>query len=141
MNEQEYLESRVKDQIAYYSDKATKAKRWFYFLRVVEITGAASIPFLSGLNTKDNSLGWIIGGVGVIIGVTAGLIGLLKSQENWITFRSTAEQLKHERYIFETSVAPYETSDRFANFVSRIEQMISSENSVWALAHKPKEKK
>lgn len=140
MNDKEYLENRLLDQIDYYSKKATGAKRWFYTLRVIEIVAAALIPLLAGLNSKDNSLGWIIGVVGVVIAVVAGLLGLLKAQENWITFRSTSEQLKHERFLFETQVAPYDSQDRLQLLVTRIEQMISSENSVWAIAHKSRDK-
>jgi len=48
MDAETYLKERVEDQIAWYDRRASFNKRWFISLRAVEITAAATVPFLSG---------------------------------------------------------------------------------------------
>lgn len=55
-------------------------------------------------------------------------------QHNWITYRSTCEALRHEKYTFIESADPY---SNFAQeearklLVERVESLISTEHSKW----------
>ena len=44
----------------------------------------------------------IIGIIGVSIALIAGIMNLYKFHENWVSYRTTAEILKHEKYLFLT---------------------------------------
>jgi len=134
MTSERYMKDRVQDQYDWYNAKSGWNQRWFKRLQMLQIISAAIIPFLSGMDMKDSS--WIplvIGALGVIIAIISGANALWKFQENWTQYRTTAEQLQHERFLFETGVAPYD-DDRsaFPFFVKRIEGLISKENSAWA---------
>ena len=48
MNEEEYLEKRLEDQIEWYSKKSQHNQKWYKNLRLTEIISATLIPFLSG---------------------------------------------------------------------------------------------
>ena len=47
-------------------------------------------------------------------------------------YRTTAESLKKEKYLFQTRVDPYHEGDAFYTLVQRIEAMVSKETTNWA---------
>ncbi len=133
MSAEQYLAERLDDQIAWYDKKSQWNQNWFKRLRLAEIVAAATIPFLSGMSTTDGRLQLVVVGLlGMLVAVAAAAISLFKFQENWIQYRTTAEQLRHERFLFLTCVAPYHTTESFALLVERVENLISRENSLWA---------
>lgn len=132
MTKEEYLEDRVESQIAWYSKKSNQNQMWFKALRITEIISAAFIPFISSISSKYEVLPYIIGFLGIIIAVSAAVSSLFKFQENWIQYRITVEQLKHEKFLFKTSTGIYDAPNSYGTFVQRIENLISRENSLWA---------
>lgn len=136
MTEDDYLKNRLEDQLSWYSKESAANQKWFKRLRLLEILAAALIPFLSGMGDKICYSAWIIGSLGVFIAVAAAVSALFKFHENWIEYRTTAEQLKHEKFIYLTSTKPYDNSDRFTLLVERVESLISKENSTWAATTK-----
>lgn len=136
MKEDEYLQERLEDQLSWYDKKSQYNQKYFKRLRLVEIISASLIPFLSGMTEKSPYISWIIGGLGVLIAVSAAISALFKYHENWIKYRTTAEQLKHEKYSYLTNIKPYDTEEKFSLLVERIEGLISKENSTWATVTK-----
>ena len=113
MNEEEYLKQRLDDQINWYGDKSKTNKNWFKSLHSIEIICAAIIPFVAGFSDKIPYSEVLIGFLGIVIAACAGLTALNKFQENWIVYRTTAETLKHEKYLYMTKSKPYDGSDSF----------------------------
>lgn len=132
MIEEEYLSERLEDQINWYDSKSQFNQRWFKRLRMTEIICASLIPLLSGLSSSINYSEWIIGVLGVAIAIAAAASGIYKFQENWIQYRTSSETLKHEKYLYITNSTPYTSDDRFEMLVTRIESLISKENSNWS---------
>jgi hypothetical protein len=126
-----YLKERVEDQIDWYDRKGAFNKGWFISMRTVEITSAATVPFLSGF-TSHASIAAAIGILGIIITLCAGITHLCQFQERWIEYRTTAEALKKERFLFVTRTEPYNNEDAFPILVQRIETVASKENVTWA---------
>ena len=61
------------------------------------------------------------------------LISLSNHQSNWTQYRTTAETLRHEKYMYQTQTGVYKNEeDKFALLVERCETIISSENINWA---------
>lgn len=132
MKEDEYLVERVDDQIDWYDRKSQTNQKFFKILRLLEIITASLIPLLSGVSDKVTWFPWLIGALGVLIVVSASISEIFKYHENWIEYRTTAEQLKHEKYSYLTNSEPYNNEDRFDILVKRVESLISKENSAWA---------
>ena len=61
---------------------------------------------------------------------------LYQLQENWITYRSTAEALKRERYLYLAKAGPYAEGDRHKQLAERLEVLISREHAKWTASHK-----
>jgi len=142
MNKEEYLNSRLDSQIDWYDQKSSWHQGWFKKLRLLEILAAALIPFLTGYITDQTpDMKLIVGGLGVLIAVVSGVVVLFKFQEHWLQYRTTAESLKHHKYLYLTKTSPYDKEGAFNLLVEMVEGLISKENSSWASYIKEKAKK
>jgi len=122
---------RLEDQIAWYSGKSRAAQHTYKRLKVVEIIAAAMIPFIAGLNFRYVAM--VAGGLGVLVTVIEGLIHLNQYQQNWTSYRSTAEGLKHEKFMYLGKAGPYSTAtDPHALLAERVEAQVSQESTQWA---------
>lgn len=131
MDEEQYIEGRLKDQIDWYDKKSASNQKWYKRLRIIEILLASSIPFLAGFVDVSLIVKFIIAGSGVAIALNGGLLLLYKFQENWTEYRTTSETLKHHMYRFLTKSVPYDGDDAFKLLVDNVESLISKENSNW----------
>jgi hypothetical protein len=126
-----YAWERLEDQLGWYDRKSGGQKRWFQRLKVVQIVMAAAIPVAAG-NGAD---AWITGTLGAAIVVVEGFQQLFQFQQNWVSYRATAEALKHEKYLYLSRVGGYANAARpDALLAERVEQLVSQEQSNWSLA-------
>ena len=120
---------RLEDQIAWYDSKSTHNQRMFKWLKVTEIGAAAFIPFSAGMGMPV----LVTGGLGVLVTVLEGLQHLNQYQHDWITYRSTCESLKHEKYLYLAKAGPYAAAaDPHALLAERVESLVSQEHAKWA---------
>ena len=121
---------RLEDQIAWYDRKSLKNQRTYKSIKVVEILAAAMIPLLAPVEVRE--VRWVTAGLGVVITILEGLIQLNQYQQNWISYRSTCESLKHEKYIFLAHASPYANNpDPRALLAERVESLVSQEHAKW----------
>jgi hypothetical protein len=120
---------RLEDQIRWYDSHSTTNQWMFKVLKIIVIAAAALIPFLVGFNLPK----WVVGGFGVLIAVLEGLQQLNQYHANWITYRSTSEALKHEKFLFLAAAGPYAAAivPRVL-LAERIESLVSQEHAKWA---------
>ena len=119
---------RMEGQIEWYSEKSAWNQEWFKKLKVAEIIAAALVPFAAGIRAPPI----ITGLLGVIVVVLEALQSIYQFQSNWISYRSTAEALKHEKYLWYARAGPYLNAENpEALLAERIEALISTENSKW----------
>lgn len=133
MNEEQFLKERVDDQINWYDKKSQFNQRWYKCLRVGEIVSAAAIPFLAGyMSDKTPAIQVVVGFLGFVIAIIAGVVALCQFQENRVEYRTTCESLRHEKYLFLTQTEPYNVDNPFPLFVQRVESLVSTENTKWS---------
>jgi hypothetical protein len=121
---------RLDDQIEWYEKRSAQNQRLFKSLKIVVIGAAALIPFLAGLTTVP---AWVTGGLGMLIAITEGVQQLNQYHANWISYRSTAEALKHEKYLYLGKAGPYAAAkDPHGLLAERIESLVSQEHAKWA---------
>jgi hypothetical protein len=119
---------RLESQIAWYDRKSSQNQRWFKRLKVMQIVTAAAIPVAAGASAPA----WLVGGAGALIVVLEGLQQLQQYQQNWTTYRSTCERLKHEKYLYLAGAGPYATAPRRdAMLAERVEGLVSQEHAAW----------
>lgn len=132
MSEDEYISSRVDNQINWYDQKSQTAQCWFKWLRSIEIISASAIPLIAGFAKEPFPVTLVVGLLGALIAVISSLISLNQFQENWTEYRTTCESLKHEKFLFLTKAEPYHEKEPYPLFVQRVESLISKENSAWS---------
>jgi hypothetical protein len=132
-SEEEYLQKRVVDQIKWYDKKSGSNKKWFHVLKITEIVLSLCIPFLAAYISGPNSeLKIAVGVLGIIVAAIAGIITLVKFQENWIEYRTVAESLKLEKFLFLSKAGPYKDgAGAYPLFVERFESLISTSTKKW----------
>jgi Protein of unknown function (DUF4231) len=131
---------RLEEQIAWYDRKGTYNQKAYKIIKVVEILAAALIPFIAALSIKHATI--ITGSLGVLITVLEGLLHLNQYQQNWTSYRSTCEALKHEKYVYIAKAAPYAGGeDAHALLAERVESLVSQEHAKWASVQSQEDKK
>ena len=128
--------NRLEQEIEWYSRKSGRCQRLYKWLKFVEIVAAAAIPLLAGFDTPRG----VLAGLGALIVVLEGLQHVNQYQSNWITYRSTCEALKHEKFLYLAGAGPYEVERPRSLLAERIESLISQEHAKWVSARKEPEK-
>lgn len=137
MDEKEYIEQRLDDQISWYSKKSQCNQKWYKRLKAIEIGAAVSIPFfVSYITDTTPNVKIIVGVLGLAVALISGILALHKFQEIWIEYRTTTESLKHEKFLYLTRCDPYNIENSFCLLVERVESLISKENTKWAQGDK-----
>ena len=137
MNEATYMKERVDDQINWLDGKSGKNQKFYKRLRLIVIILSVLIPFATGYidhweGNIDEILKFSIGISGVIIAAIEGIQSLFKYQDNWVSYRVTAETLKQEKMLYLTKSGIYANNKtNFQSFVTRIEGILNGENQQW----------
>jgi hypothetical protein len=119
--------ARLEDQISWYDRRSGDSQRRYKWLKLLELAVAAVLPVVAALDSPV----WVTGGLAAVIVVLEGAQHLYQFQEHWITYRSTAEALKHERYLYLAKAGPYVGEDRHSQLAERLEGLISQEHAKW----------
>jgi hypothetical protein len=118
---------RLEEQIAWYDTKSQHSQRWYKGLKTTELIAAAGVPLAAGYG-----INWLAGGLGVVIVVIEGLQGMNQYFHNWITYRGTCEELRHEKYLWLSRAGPYKDENgSIAVLAERTEGLISREHTRW----------
>jgi hypothetical protein len=119
---------RLDEQIDWYDRRSASAKRWYLRLKVSQIVIAAAIPVSAAADAPS-----IVAAVlGALIVVLEGFQQLFQFQQNWISYRATAEALKHEKFLFTSGAGPYSDAVRpDALLAERVEGLVSQEHAAW----------
>lgn len=134
----EYLSDRYSDQINWYSNNASKNKKWYQTFQWGVIVLSAVIPVMVASVPKEYQ--WFTITVSILLAIGTAALKTFKFQENWINYRTVSETLKKEKFFYDARIDDYAGSeDAEALFVERVESMISRENSLWVTTHKQKE--
>lgn len=122
--------SRLEEQLDWYDRKSIAAQRAYKDVKIAQLAAAAAVPVLAA---ADVPKAWIAG-VSALLVVLAGLQQLYQWQTNWVLDRSTAEALKHERYLYLGHAGPYGARNRHRVLAERIEGLVSQEHARWTQA-------
>ncbi len=122
---------RLDEQIQWYDSKSTANQRWFKRLKVTVILAGALTPLAAGLSMPV----WIPGTLGVIVVLVEAIQQLNQHQQLWVTYRATAEALKHEKYLYLGHAYPYSgDGDLLPLLAERVESLVSQEHAKWVSA-------
>lgn len=120
--------ARLGDQITWYDAKSVFHQRWFKRLKGLQLVAAALVPVFATLDL----MGWLTASLGALIMVLEGVQQLNQHQQNWVSYRSTCESLRHEEHLFRAEAGPYgKATDPARLLAERVEGLISQEHADW----------
>jgi hypothetical protein len=120
---------RLEQQISWYDRKSGNAQRYCKLTKYFTIIAAAAIPVIALYGQKE-----VVAALASMIAILEGASQVNQWQHNWITYRSTCEALRHEKYTYIERADPYDIDDdKNARklLVERVESLISTEHSKW----------
>ncbi len=121
---------RLEDQIEWYDKKSQAAQRRFKILKLAQIISAAALPLIAVFDLPEPDKAAAV--LGLIVLILEGAQQLNQYQQNWISYRSTCEALKHEKYLYLAGAGPYTGGKEIiALLADRIEGLISQEHAKW----------
>jgi hypothetical protein len=124
---------RLEEQIEWYDGRSERCQLMYKWLKFVEIAAAAAIPLAAVFEAPL----WVGAVLGTLIVLLAGLQHMNQYQTNWITYRSTCESLKHEKFLYLARARPYDEAANPGRMLGeRVEAQISREHARWSAAHK-----
>ena len=144
MSPEDYIKDRVNDQLRFYDRKAAYYKKWFLFMRAATVIGGAIVPVLVNLDFRSINLNLYFFKPAInTVKVSTTLISLMvvlfvslesvyHFKEQWKNYRSTAELLKKEYYLFAAGKGRYAgkpVEEAFKLFVEQCETAIDVENA------------
>jgi Protein of unknown function (DUF4231)/Protein of unknown function (DUF2795) len=135
-----YVSERLDNQISWYAKKAAYNKLRFRICQLIVIVASAVIPIINlGIPLTDSvspNAPYVALGITAILGAVITIVAALSQMdayfETWVLYRTTAEALKRERFLYINNAADYSgLTEEVKNklLVERIEAMLSSENS------------
>lgn len=120
--------ARLEDEISWYDRRSDYNQKVYKILKFATVAFAAVVPVAAALNAPA----WITGGLGVLIILVEAVQQMNQYHHNWISYRSTCESLKHEKYLFVATAGPYATVENPLRLLAeRVESLVSQEHAKW----------
>ncbi len=123
---------RLIDQLNWYDSKSQHCQRWYKRLKIAQATLAVLIPATNLLPADCTK--WASSLAGVLIAVLEAIQQMNQYSTLWVTYRATAERLKHEQYLFLSRAGPYKglvEPDQLIALAERVEEHVSTEHANW----------
>jgi len=128
MSSQDPTMDRLDDQINWYDGGSRNNQQLYKWLKGTSILAAVLVPIVA-LSGAPPMVAALLGG---LIAIAEGIQSLNQYHSNWIGYRSTAEALKHEKFLYLAKAGDYATAkDPHALLAERIESLISHEHAKW----------
>jgi hypothetical protein len=118
---------RLEDQLGWYSRKSAAAQQAYKRVKLGQLIVGAAVPVVAGLQISAA----LTAALAAVVLAAEGAQQLYQWQTNWVLYRSTAEALKHEKYLYLAAAGPYRAEDRYRVLAERLEGLISQEHASW----------
>jgi hypothetical protein len=122
--------ARLDDQQGWYDRKSSQAQKAYKRVKVGQLAVGAAVPVVAGLSAPAA----VTATLAALVVLAEGIQQLNQWQTNWVLYRSTAEALKHEKYLYQASAGPYTGTDRDVVLAERVEGLTSREHLKWTEA-------
>jgi hypothetical protein len=119
--------ARLEDQLGWYDAKSAACQRAYRRVKLAQLLVSAAVPILALADVA--ALATAVAAAVVV--VLEGAQQLYQWQTNWVLYRSTAEALKHERYLYQARAGPYTGKNRRLVLAEKVEGLVSQEHAKW----------
>lgn len=123
---------RLENQQQWYDGKSLHSQRCYKRLKMAQVALAVLIPVMSLL--PADLAKWATAVAGTMIALLEAVQQMNQYSTLWVTYRSTAERLKHEKFLFLSAAGPYRglaEPERLIQLAERVEEHVSTEHANW----------
>ena len=109
-----------------------RCQKLYKRFKLLQVVLAVGIPIASHLEPEVAK--WTTSVAGALIAILEAIQHMNQYSTLWITYRSTAERLKHEKFLFLSAAGPYKglaEDERLVALAERVEEHVSSEHANW----------
>ena len=129
MDAEKYIAERLDPEIMWYDKRSAGNKTRLMCTEIAIIASTAAVPVII---LFDNVTARVVAAaLGALAAVLSSTLALFRYREHWTRYRRTTATLRHEKYLYLTRSAPYDSDDAFSILVARVEHLISQEHSDW----------
>jgi Protein of unknown function (DUF4231) len=122
--------TRLEEQLRWYDNKAQWCKKMYNWLKAATFVAGGLIP-LSALWAGGARVLAVC--LGFIVVICESFQQLGQFQQNWLSYRGTAEALKHEKYLYHAPAGAYaDAADPHRLLAEQIESIVSQEHARWS---------
>lgn len=121
---------RLEDQLGWYDRESVCCQKRYKWLKLLQVVLAVGIPIASHLEPEVAK--WVTSAAGAFIAILEAIQHMNQYSTLWITYRSTAERLKHEKFLFLSVAGPYKglaEAERLIALAERVEEHVSTEHA------------
>jgi hypothetical protein len=129
--------ARLEDQLGWYDRKSGENQRRYKQIKIAQLILAGSIPVFALVGDVWGR--WVTAILGASVAILEGVQQLGQYNNLWVSYRATAEQLKHEKYLFLAHSGPYKRlreEDALSLLAERVEEQVSTEHAKWVSEHR-----
>lgn len=123
---------RLNDQLNWYDGKSSHAQKYYKSLKFIQILLALFIPVFNMFDIESSKIFTAI--AGAMIALLEGIQQMNQYSRLWVEYRSTAEKLKHEKYLFVSNAGRYKEirpEEKLILLAETVEEMVSTEHANW----------
>ena len=123
---------RLIDQKNWYDRKSQRCQGAYKRLKIAQVTLAVLVP--AAVTLPGDLARTAASACGVLIAILEAVQQVNQYAELWVTYRGTAERLKHEQFLFLSEAGPYKgmsEKDRLVTLAERVEEQVSTEHAKW----------
>ncbi len=119
---------RLEKQIDWYDLRSRKSQRRYKQLKILQMLVAAALPLLAAFDAAA----WTSAAAGSALLLLEGVQQLGQYQQNWLAYRSTCEQLRHEKFLHAADAGVYaDVPDPDRLLAERLEGLVPQEHAKW----------
>jgi hypothetical protein len=129
---------RLEGQISWYDKRSFYNQRSYKVLKLLSMIMIGLVPVLAGFGARAEIGGFF----GFVALMCEGLQQLNQYHANWISYRSTCEALKHEKYLYLARAGHYrDVSNPEPLLAEQVESLVSVEHAKWVSTRRDANKK
>jgi hypothetical protein len=115
----------------WYDKAATRSRLAYQVLKMAALIAGAAVTVLAAVSAPPVLTASLAG----LVVVMEGAQQLYQCHRNWLTYRATAETLRHHAFLYVADVMPYDDpATRRDLLAAFIKDLTANENNQWAAA-------
>jgi hypothetical protein len=116
-------------QFGWYDKAATRSRLAYQILKLAALAAGAAVTVLAALSAPAALTASLAGGIVVLEGAQQ----MFQFHPNWISYRGTAETLRHHAFLYVADVSPFDDpATRRDRLAASLQEATARESATWA---------